>query len=194
MHPTETSACFRIHFFGPLFISFCQKCDRQQPCGLCRSRGVEHLCRWELEPFARPTPARPPAIQQTARQGTPSDQVVNGASTSGATASAPASVSPSLVTTPIAAELVGSPQNAVVHGGPVDHDVKEAAITLAQLSVARHVGGQCLDDNDGLTCLYRASIWAQGRSFVHYIECVFFHFRGYCYLLTSCQFTSLTIR
>ncbi|KAI0830223.1 hypothetical protein BC628DRAFT_1408371 [Trametes gibbosa] len=36
-----------------------QKCDRQIPCGLCVSRGVSHLCRWE--PLAaRPPPQRPP--------------------------------------------------------------------------------------------------------------------------------------
>ena len=38
-----------------------QKCDRNQPCSLCVSRGVEHLCRWENVPVARPTPVRPPA-------------------------------------------------------------------------------------------------------------------------------------
>ncbi|OCH90853.1 hypothetical protein OBBRIDRAFT_887380 [Obba rivulosa] len=36
-----------------------QKCDRQTPCGLCTSRGVAHLCRWEPI-VARPTPQRPP--------------------------------------------------------------------------------------------------------------------------------------
>ncbi|KIK68953.1 hypothetical protein GYMLUDRAFT_67663 [Collybiopsis luxurians FD-317 M1] len=38
-----------------------QKCDRANPCGLCTSRGVAHLCRWSSVPFARPTPARPPS-------------------------------------------------------------------------------------------------------------------------------------
>ncbi|KAJ3733804.1 hypothetical protein DFJ43DRAFT_196013 [Lentinula guzmanii] len=39
-----------------------QRCDRAQPaCGLCKSRGVEHLCRWATVPFARPTPEKPPA-------------------------------------------------------------------------------------------------------------------------------------
>ncbi|KAF4620331.1 hypothetical protein D9613_000355 [Agrocybe pediades] len=38
-----------------------QKCDRKYPCSLCVTRGVEHLCRWESVPVARPTPARPPA-------------------------------------------------------------------------------------------------------------------------------------
>ena len=27
---------------------------------MCKTRGVEHLCRWETEPYARPPPARPP--------------------------------------------------------------------------------------------------------------------------------------
>ncbi|KAI0369245.1 hypothetical protein BV20DRAFT_968105 [Pilatotrama ljubarskyi] len=36
-----------------------QKCDRQIPCGLCVSRGVPHLCRWEPL-VARPAPQRPP--------------------------------------------------------------------------------------------------------------------------------------
>lgn len=39
-----------------------QRCDRVYPCGLCVSRGVSHLCRWENVPVARPTPARPPVI------------------------------------------------------------------------------------------------------------------------------------
>ncbi|KAF5345297.1 hypothetical protein D9758_008475 [Tetrapyrgos nigripes] len=37
-----------------------QKCDRKYPCGLCVSRDVSHLCRWESVPFARPPPGRPP--------------------------------------------------------------------------------------------------------------------------------------
>ncbi|KZP19385.1 hypothetical protein FIBSPDRAFT_932896 [Athelia psychrophila] len=37
-----------------------QKCDRQTPCGLCVSRGVAHLCKWESQPVSRPAPARPP--------------------------------------------------------------------------------------------------------------------------------------
>ncbi|KAI0659660.1 hypothetical protein C8Q70DRAFT_915208 [Cubamyces menziesii] len=36
-----------------------QKCDRQIPCGLCVSRGVPQLCRWEPL-VARPAPQRPP--------------------------------------------------------------------------------------------------------------------------------------
>ncbi|KAI8990423.1 hypothetical protein BD414DRAFT_521660 [Trametes punicea] len=36
-----------------------QKCDRQIPCGLCVSRGVPQLCRWEPL-VARPVPQRPP--------------------------------------------------------------------------------------------------------------------------------------
>ncbi|KAI0776760.1 hypothetical protein BD413DRAFT_610348 [Trametes elegans] len=36
-----------------------QKCDRQIPCGLCVSRGVPQLCRWEPI-VARPAPQRPP--------------------------------------------------------------------------------------------------------------------------------------
>ncbi|KAF7375913.1 hypothetical protein MSAN_00005700 [Mycena sanguinolenta] len=39
-----------------------QRCDRVYPCGLCVSRGVSHLCRWENVPVARPTPARPPMV------------------------------------------------------------------------------------------------------------------------------------
>ncbi|KAJ6593610.1 hypothetical protein B0H19DRAFT_27376 [Mycena capillaripes] len=39
-----------------------QRCDRVYPCGLCVSRGVSHLCRWENVPVARPTPARPPVV------------------------------------------------------------------------------------------------------------------------------------
>ncbi|KAH8830901.1 hypothetical protein DL96DRAFT_1594763 [Flagelloscypha sp. PMI_526] len=32
-----------------------QKCDRQRPCGLCTSRGVTHLCRWESDYVKPPT-------------------------------------------------------------------------------------------------------------------------------------------
>ncbi|KAJ4483714.1 hypothetical protein J3R30DRAFT_1821410 [Lentinula aciculospora] len=40
-----------------------QRCDRIQPaCGLCKSRGIEHLCRWASVPFARPAPAKTPAL------------------------------------------------------------------------------------------------------------------------------------
>ncbi|KAJ7497031.1 hypothetical protein FB451DRAFT_212266 [Mycena latifolia] len=39
-----------------------QRCDRVYPCGLCVSRGVSHLCRWENVPVARPAPARPPVV------------------------------------------------------------------------------------------------------------------------------------
>lgn len=43
-----------------------QKCDRANPCGLCTSRGVPHLCYWSPVPIARPTPARPPSHTKTA--------------------------------------------------------------------------------------------------------------------------------
>ncbi|KAJ7039188.1 hypothetical protein C8F04DRAFT_1255333 [Mycena alexandri] len=43
-----------------------QRCDRVYPCGLCVSRGVSHLCRWENVPVARPTPARPPVVPASA--------------------------------------------------------------------------------------------------------------------------------
>jgi hypothetical protein len=95
-----------------------QKCDRQQPCGLCKSRNVEHLCRWELEPYARPQPARPPAKLE--RSGS-----VEGQSSASYSSCTPHKVEPSLdpETTP--------------DGTVVDQEVKEAAIALAQLSVAR---------------------------------------------------------
>ncbi|KAJ7072571.1 hypothetical protein C8F01DRAFT_253018 [Mycena amicta] len=47
-----------------------QRCDRSYPCGLCVSRGVAHLCRWENVPVARPTPARPPVIPGSAAEDT----------------------------------------------------------------------------------------------------------------------------
>lgn len=86
-----------------------QKCDRQQPCGLCTSRGVVHLCRWELEPFARPSPVRPPN-GILSRKADAHDESSNDSS-------------PPILE-----------QSAV---GAVDQEVKEAAIALAQLSVAR---------------------------------------------------------
>lgn len=57
--------CVRIstHEIANLTLNFdCspQKCDRNYPCSLCVSRGVQHLCRWESVPVARPAPARPP--------------------------------------------------------------------------------------------------------------------------------------
>ncbi|RDX47580.1 hypothetical protein OH76DRAFT_1484503 [Lentinus brumalis] len=36
-----------------------QKCDRQIPCGLCVSRGISQLCRWEPL-VSRPAPQKPP--------------------------------------------------------------------------------------------------------------------------------------
>ncbi|KII83672.1 hypothetical protein PLICRDRAFT_180273 [Plicaturopsis crispa FD-325 SS-3] len=45
-----------------------QKCDRQQPCALCVSRNVAHLCRWDSVPMARPAPARPPRVPAAERQ------------------------------------------------------------------------------------------------------------------------------
>ncbi|KAL0956236.1 hypothetical protein HGRIS_002390 [Hohenbuehelia grisea] len=39
-----------------------QKCDRNQPCGLCTSRGVQHLCRWDNGPNPRPQPRAPSTI------------------------------------------------------------------------------------------------------------------------------------
>lgn len=100
-----------------LFIYDSKKCDRQQPCGLCTSRGVEHLCRWELEPFARPPPARPP-------NGTASKDSRKADTHSGS----------SKEHTPPVPELPITQQSVV---GAVDQEVKEAAIALAQLSVAR---------------------------------------------------------
>ena len=44
-----------------------QKCDRQIPCGLCVSRGIPHLCRWEPI-VARPSPQRPPDGAPTTSQ------------------------------------------------------------------------------------------------------------------------------
>ncbi|KAI0670229.1 hypothetical protein C8Q78DRAFT_1090356 [Trametes maxima] len=48
-----------------------QKCDRQIPCGLCVSRGVPHLCRWEPL-VARPAPQRPPEGAPTVAESTQS--------------------------------------------------------------------------------------------------------------------------
>lgn len=42
-----------------------QKCDRKFPCGLCVSRGVSHLCKWESVPVARIPPQRPPHVGKT---------------------------------------------------------------------------------------------------------------------------------
>ncbi|KAF9528484.1 hypothetical protein CPB83DRAFT_894272 [Crepidotus variabilis] len=55
-----------------------QKCDRNQPCSLCVSRGVSHLCRWESVPVARPPPARPPrnAYGESSSEGVSNNQDV----------------------------------------------------------------------------------------------------------------------
>ncbi|PCH43093.1 hypothetical protein WOLCODRAFT_103068 [Wolfiporia cocos MD-104 SS10] len=54
-----------------------QRCDRKTPCGLCVTRGVPHLCRWEPI-MARPTPQRPPgpAATPTGRAGKASENTV----------------------------------------------------------------------------------------------------------------------
>ncbi|KAL6308936.1 hypothetical protein BKA93DRAFT_762530 [Sparassis latifolia] len=46
-----------------------QKCDRQIPCGLCTTRGIAHLCRWEPI-VVRPTPQRPPVMPSSAASDT----------------------------------------------------------------------------------------------------------------------------
>lgn len=134
-----------------------QKCDREQPCGLCKTRGVEHLCRWELEPFARPPPARPPAslkgqvtAQKVDRQilYEPVDPGqrpgVQGTSQLG---------------------VWQKPQGAQ-SGGAVDQEVKEAAIALAQLSVARQ--GEYLGAGSLVCALYKVcALFSRLRRVTH---------------------------
>lgn len=129
-----------------------QKCDREQPCGLCKSRGVEHLCRWELEPFARPPPARPPAGLKGHVSAQKIDRQVLYEPL------APGQRPQSSSQRPVSAEPQGQtgiwpkPQ-APGSGSAVDQEVKEAAIALAQLSVARQ--GEYLGAGSLVCALYK---------------------------------------
>ncbi|OCB88722.1 hypothetical protein A7U60_g4103 [Sanghuangporus baumii] len=90
-----------------------QKCDRTQPCGLCRRRGVEHLCRWELEPFARPQPSRPTGSRKTENKSSLERRAESQSSTE-------TSVDDLVVDPAVSLRMLES-------------EVKEAAIALAQL-------------------------------------------------------------
>ena len=109
-----------------------QKCDREQPCGLCKARKVEHLCRWELEPFSRPTPNRPPGAHRAGNKAT--SPKVQASSEAAESPSGSSETQSSSVATPGLTPAQGKAGLATV-----DVEVKEAAIALAQLSVARHV-------------------------------------------------------
>ncbi|KAI5123647.1 hypothetical protein M0805_001680 [Coniferiporia weirii] len=127
-----------------------QKCDRQQPCGLCRTRGVEHLCRWETEPFARPPPARPPGARSVGGGAARKQLQVQTLPRVSAGLQADSLVSfPHLQPGPWSQK----PPNLSLSVVTVDQEVKEAAIALAQLSVARE--GEYLGTGSLVSALHR---------------------------------------
>ncbi|KDQ12516.1 hypothetical protein BOTBODRAFT_56781 [Botryobasidium botryosum FD-172 SS1] len=135
-----------------------QKCDRQQPCSLCVSRGVSHLCRWESGPVARPAPARPPTqtpdhaaatIQElNSRLANLERALAHSKERSSSTADSP----PSGGSSP---RSRGSPEpdNDTVPSSPLQKDVQDAAITLAQLSLANH--GEYVGSGSIVCALYK---------------------------------------
>ena len=98
------------------------------------------MCRWELEPFARPQPARPPGHSNVAGAQPGSSRPAGAYSRSPEPPDSQYSSIPDGHRSPPSAQrsrsshsepdLRRSPLN------PLDQDVKDAAITLAQLSVA----------------------------------------------------------
>ncbi|KAH9943764.1 hypothetical protein B0H21DRAFT_810161 [Amylocystis lapponica] len=137
-----------------------QKCDRQIPCGLCTSRGIANLCRWEPI-VVRPAPQRPPALSTTAAADTiqalsariavleqtlvrqaatvsanPNDQGNNAA---GANVPAFHDVEKSTSSSSSNASNRSSNSLLTATGGPralYDFNVQLAAVGLAQLSLA----------------------------------------------------------
>ncbi|KAL5524803.1 hypothetical protein ACEPAF_9949 [Sanghuangporus sanghuang] len=127
-----------------------QKCDRQQPCGLCKTRGVEHLCRWETEPYARPPPARPPGRAGTRKDRQPPNVVTDWQQIPGGDASMPYAIhnSPSSQallpwkggisspSSPSQASLASSISRTSL--SPIHHPhegLKEAALALARMQL-----------------------------------------------------------
>ncbi|KAI0092289.1 hypothetical protein BDY19DRAFT_929331 [Irpex rosettiformis] len=138
-----------------------QRCDRQFPCGLCISRGIPHLCRWEPI-VARPEPQRPPpaaiantqitigvltariatlerelaqarnaAIEKNERDVSPSTSIVS-TSTNVERSSDPATSTSKSGESATGHENVGKQEPRAL----LDHDVQAAAVALAQLSLA----------------------------------------------------------
>ncbi|KAL5523626.1 hypothetical protein ACEPAG_7799 [Sanghuangporus baumii] len=120
-----------------------QKCDRTQPCGLCRRRGVEHLCRWELEPFARPLPSRPTGSRKMENKSSLERPAESRSSTE----------------TPV--DDTASRVDSAVSLRMLESEVKEAAIALAQLSVARH--GEYLGTGSLVCALHRLNDHSESK-------------------------------
>ncbi|KAI0073183.1 hypothetical protein K474DRAFT_242699 [Panus rudis PR-1116 ss-1] len=135
-----------------------QKCDRQFPCGLCTSRGIPHLCRWEPI-VVRPEPQRPPVIPgQTTSEATATIQALVARvaaleeALSKKTAEAPKETTTrktgSSALSPIQPTFIPNNDEHIAKDdgdlpaygeGPrrlLDYNVQVAAVALAQLSLA----------------------------------------------------------
>lgn len=157
VHPSE---CKRLSSSSTYIF---QKCDRQSPCGLCVSRGVSHLCRWESAPVARPLPVRPPRLDKPSpdhSESTPSsststiDDLKARIDLLERTVMAQHSLlvrnDPSVADTNISSDTPHESQNTEpdVEGysidtaskNPLGRDVQEAAMALASLSLGTHHG------------------------------------------------------
>ncbi|KDQ13892.1 hypothetical protein BOTBODRAFT_175304 [Botryobasidium botryosum FD-172 SS1] len=146
-----------------------RKCDRQQPCGLCVSRNVSHLCRWESGPVSRPPPARPPPNATSAPSDDPAAATIQALTTrlaqleraftqNGKPKVEPiqldrhlSSMSPS--PPPFGSPAAQSSEETHVPTLPLQRDVNDAAITLARLSLAHH--GEYLGSGSIVCALYK---------------------------------------
>ncbi|THH05371.1 hypothetical protein EW145_g4842 [Phellinidium pouzarii] len=111
-----------------------------------KTRGVEHLCRWETEPFARPPPARPPGARSA--NGGVKKQQSQPLSQSPGSPDSDSGSSPSYSQPCLWSPRLQSPSVVTV-----DQEVKEAAIALAQLSVAKE--GEYLGTGSLVSALHR---------------------------------------
>ncbi|KAJ7188570.1 hypothetical protein C8R46DRAFT_1055130 [Mycena filopes] len=165
-----------------------QRCDRVYPCGLCVSRGVSHLCRWENVPVARPAPARPPCssnigwrLEQTVvaerlRNRSQSDKLHDGlavSSPSSRALSLPNDYSPhnsvvSLQSPSSANSPYSSPEpysqeeeNDRQAATPLPDNVYQTVSSLTQQSIAHH--GEYVGRGSSLSALYSISTKAAPR-------------------------------
>ncbi|KAF8578504.1 hypothetical protein K439DRAFT_1663720 [Ramaria rubella] len=147
-----------------------QKCDRQSPCGLCVSRGVAHLCHWASGPISRPTPAQtrlPNALDQSS--GSPTELATTIKTLSERLALLERTISVQNRFTPARAsspagnisvtdndsrgEEDEDEEDEASPPTPLHRDVHEAAVTLAQLSLAHH--GEYVGNGSVLCALHK---------------------------------------
>ncbi|KAJ6495658.1 hypothetical protein C8R47DRAFT_367971 [Mycena vitilis] len=186
MYQTPTG----INIVSPVFTDTepLQRCDRVYPCGLCVSRGVSHLCRWENVPVARPTPARPPvvpspvgdSIQQLSARIASLEQTVvaerllnrhdSSPHSSGRGLSLPNEYSPRNSVVSLQSSSANSPYSSPepyeedaerLAAAPLPDDVYQTVSSLTQQSLAHH--GEYIGRGSSLSALYSISSQAAPR-------------------------------